>query len=177
MPAAYERLGKGDYGNHDRLGSKRRVDYIVIHDTDGHPSAASPTLVKNPRYVSWHYTIRSRDGHVAQHVRTNDVAWHAGNWDVNSPARSASSTRATWPRAAPGTPRRCTAPRPTWCATWRTSNGVPLDRAPHHRPRQRAGHHRQDRARHARGPLGHYWDWARFFALMGAPIQGDGRER
>ena len=40
-------------------------------------------LVQDPTYVSWHYTLRSVDGHVAQHVKTKDVAWHAGNWYVN----------------------------------------------------------------------------------------------
>ena len=34
-------------------------------------------------FVSWHYTIRSADGHVAQHVATHNVAAHAGNWYIN----------------------------------------------------------------------------------------------
>ena len=33
--------------------------------------------------MSWHYTIRSADGHVAQHVATRNVAAHAGNWYLN----------------------------------------------------------------------------------------------
>ncbi|MEJ7741459.1 MAG: N-acetylmuramoyl-L-alanine amidase [Nocardioidaceae bacterium] len=40
-------------------------------------------MVQDPEYVSWHYTLRSSDGHVAQHVRTKNVAWQAGNWYVN----------------------------------------------------------------------------------------------
>lgn len=32
-------------------------------------------LVQDPTYVSWHYTIRSSDGQIAQHVATKDVAW------------------------------------------------------------------------------------------------------
>ncbi len=35
------------------------------------------------RFVSWHYTIRSDDGHVAQHVANRNVAAHAGNWYLN----------------------------------------------------------------------------------------------
>ena len=35
------------------------------------------------RFVSWHYTIRSNDGHVDQHVANRNVAAHAGNWYLN----------------------------------------------------------------------------------------------
>ncbi len=34
--------------------------------------------------ASWNYTMRSTDGHIAQHVKAKDVAWHAGNWYVNA---------------------------------------------------------------------------------------------
>ena len=34
--------------------------------------------------MSWHYTLRSVDGHIAQHVKAKDVGWHAGNWYVNA---------------------------------------------------------------------------------------------
>ncbi|MFD2350826.1 N-acetylmuramoyl-L-alanine amidase [Nonomuraea ferruginea] len=54
----------------------RRIDYIVIHDTEG-PFRGIPRLIRDPEYVSWHYTIRSRDGQIAQHVKTRDIAWHA----------------------------------------------------------------------------------------------------
>ena len=37
-------------------------------------------------YVSAHYVSRSSDGHVTQMVPTKDVAWHAGNWWVNTHA-------------------------------------------------------------------------------------------
>ena len=50
----------------------------------GAPTTTTLKLVQDPTYVSWHYTLRSADGHVAQHVRTKDVAWHAGNWYVNA---------------------------------------------------------------------------------------------
>ncbi len=33
--------------------------------------------------MSWQYTLRSSDGHIAQHVGLHDVAWHAGNWYMN----------------------------------------------------------------------------------------------
>ncbi|CAM5701082.1 N-acetylmuramoyl-L-alanine amidase OS=Streptomyces alboniger OX=132473 GN=CP975_32770 PE=4 SV=1 [Streptomyces alboniger] len=48
----------------------------------GARSASSPS--RYPTYVSWNYTLRSTDGHIAQHVKAKDVAWHAGNWYVNA---------------------------------------------------------------------------------------------
>ncbi|MEU7313856.1 N-acetylmuramoyl-L-alanine amidase [Streptomyces sp. NPDC007083] len=88
-PAAYEKWtddsGTEDYGNHDkaRRPGSQKIDYIVVHDTEG-TYETTLGLVTNPKYVSWNYTLRSSDGHVAQHVRAKDAAWHAGNWYVNS---------------------------------------------------------------------------------------------
>ncbi|GAA0930168.1 N-acetylmuramoyl-L-alanine amidase [Streptomyces thermoalcalitolerans] len=85
IPAPYEEFGDGDYGNHD-LGDRpesQSIRYIVVHDTEGRWDGVID-LVQDPTYVSWHYTLRSTDGHIAQHVKTKDVAWHAGNWYVNA---------------------------------------------------------------------------------------------
>ncbi|MFI6923219.1 N-acetylmuramoyl-L-alanine amidase [Nonomuraea spiralis] len=173
MPAAYKRYGKKkdhDYGNHDRVEGRRQVDYIVIHDTEG-TFQGIPSMVRNPRYVSWHYTIRSRDGHVAQHVPTKDIAWHAGNWDVN--ARSI------------GIEHEGYLAKGTWYteAMYRSSArlvrylagryGIPLDRAhilghdnvPGATAEAVSGMHEDP------GP---YWDWAHYFELMRHPIKGDG---
>ena len=59
-----------------------KIDYIIIHDTEG-GWQGTLNLVQDPTYVSWQYTMRSSDGHTWQHVKANDVAWHAGNWYVN----------------------------------------------------------------------------------------------
>ncbi|MFE5813605.1 N-acetylmuramoyl-L-alanine amidase [Streptomyces sp. NPDC056479] len=85
IPAPYEEFGDGDYGNHD-LGERpasHGIDYIVIHDTEGAWDGVLK-MVQDPTYVSWQYTLRSTDGHIAQHVKAKDVAWHAGNWYVNA---------------------------------------------------------------------------------------------
>ncbi|MFC9843500.1 N-acetylmuramoyl-L-alanine amidase [Streptomyces sp. NPDC060223] len=85
IPAPYEEFGDGDYGNHD-LGSRpasQSIKYIVIHDTEGTWNGVLQ-MVQDPTYVSWNYTLRSTDGHIAQHVKAKDVAWHAGNWYVNA---------------------------------------------------------------------------------------------
>ncbi|MFG3256272.1 N-acetylmuramoyl-L-alanine amidase [Streptomyces sp. NPDC048172] len=89
LPAPYEKYtndeGEEDYGNHDRTNrpKSQKIDYIVVHDTE-ETYEKTLKLVQDPTYVSWHYTLRSSDGHVAQHVRGKDTAWHAGNWYVNS---------------------------------------------------------------------------------------------
>ncbi len=87
LPAPYQKTGAdaGDYGNHD-LGEpaedRSKIDYIVIHDTEG-SWQGTLNMVQDPTYVSWQYTLRSSDGHIWQHVKAKDVAWHAGNWYVN----------------------------------------------------------------------------------------------
>ncbi|MGW1024588.1 N-acetylmuramoyl-L-alanine amidase [Streptomyces sp. NPDC002577] len=85
IPAPYEEFGDGDYGNHDLSDrpASQSIDYIVIHDTEA-SWATTLKLVQDPTYVSWNYTLRSTDGHIAQHVKAKDVAWHAGNWYVNA---------------------------------------------------------------------------------------------
>ncbi|MGW0080891.1 N-acetylmuramoyl-L-alanine amidase [Streptomyces sp. NPDC003393] len=85
IPAPYEQFGTDDYGNHDVADrpASQRIRYIVIHDTEGRWDGVLD-LIKDPTYVSWNYTLRSTDGHIAQHVKAKDVAWHAGNWYVNA---------------------------------------------------------------------------------------------
>ncbi|MGW4799189.1 N-acetylmuramoyl-L-alanine amidase [Nonomuraea sp. NPDC004297] len=171
MPAAFERFGKKpnrDYGNHDRLARKRAVDYIVIHDTEGGYQGI-PSMIRNPKYVSWHYTIRSRDGHVAQHVRTNDIAWHAGNWDVNTRSIGIEhegylAKGGAWYTEAM---YRASARLVKYLAG---QYDIPLNRAhvlghdnvPGTTPQTVAGMHEDP------GP---YWDWAHYFELMNKPLK------
>ncbi len=85
VPAPYEQFGDGDYGNHDQANRpvSQSIDYIVIHDTEA-DWRTTLDLVQDPTYVSWQYSLRSSDGHVAQHLPLRDVGWHAGNWFVNA---------------------------------------------------------------------------------------------
>ncbi|MCA2220710.1 peptidoglycan recognition protein family protein [Nonomuraea aurantiaca] len=168
MPAAYKRTGKGDYGNHDTLNGPRRIDYIVIHDTEGTYEGV-PSMVNDPEYVSWHYTIRSSDGHVAQHVRTKDIAWHAGNWDINSRSIGIEhegylASGGTWYTEAM---YRSSAKLVKYLAT---KHHIPLDRAhilghdnvPGPSPETLPSMHEDP------GP---YWDWAHYFRLLGSPLK------
>jgi hypothetical protein len=176
VPAPYQDLGAGDYGNHDLSDrpKRQRIEYIVIHDTET-DWANTLRLVQDPTYVSWHYTLRSVDGQIAQHVRTKDVGWHAGNWYVN--AKSVGLEHEGY-----------AAQQGAWYteAMYRTSAklvrylarrlGIPLDRnhiighdnVPGTVPSTVAGMHWDP------GP---YWDWDHYFDLLHAPFRTSGTAR
>ncbi|GAA3133307.1 N-acetylmuramoyl-L-alanine amidase [Streptomyces rameus] len=173
VPAPYAEFGDNDYGNHD-LGDRpasQRIKYIVIHDTEGTWDGVLH-LVQDPTYVSWHYTVRSTDGLIAQHVQTKDVAWHAGNWDVN--ARSIGIEHEGF-LAQPD----------AWYteAMYRSSArlvrylagkyDIPLDR------RHILGHDNVPGPTASTIPGMHtdpgpYWDWRHYFQLLGHPFRRTG---
>jgi hypothetical protein len=173
IPAPYSRLPDDAYGNHD-IGDRpmsQTIHYIVIHDTE-ELYDKTLNLVRNPKEMSWHYTVRSHDGHLAQHVRTKDVAWQAGNWYVNAKGIGVEHEGFL---AAGG----------TWYteAMYRTSAklvryladrfGVPLDRA------HILGHDNvpgllPKKVKDMHEDPGPYWDWAHYFDLLGAPLRADG---
>ncbi|MFF1450367.1 N-acetylmuramoyl-L-alanine amidase [Streptomyces sp. NPDC058274] len=169
IPAPYEEFGEGDYGNHD-LGDRpasQSIKYIVIHDTEGTWDGVLK-MVQDPTYVSWNYTLRSTDGHIAQHVKAKDVAWHAGNWDIN--ARSVGLEHEGF-LASPD----------AWYteAMYRSSArlvkylakkyGIPLDR------QHILGHDNVPGPTTSTIPGMHtdpgpYWDWQHYFTLLGHPF-------
>jgi N-acetylmuramoyl-L-alanine amidase-like protein len=172
IPAPYAEFGQGNYGNHD-LGNRpdsQKINYIVIHDTEGSYDTTI-RLVQDPTYVSWQYTIRSADGHVAQHVLRKDVAWHAGNWYINAKAigieHEGFAAQGTWYTEAM---YRQSAKLVRYLAR---QNNIPLDRA------HILGHDNvpgtvPTTVRGMHWDPGPYWDWAHYFDLMGAPFHGLG---
>ncbi|MFF6996341.1 N-acetylmuramoyl-L-alanine amidase [Streptomyces sp. NPDC008313] len=169
VPAPYEEFGDGDYGNHD-LGDRpdsSSIDYIVIHDTEG-SWETTLKLVQDPTYVSWNYTLRSTDGHIAQHVKNKDVAWHAGNWFVNSKSIGLehegflTSPDAWYTEAM----YRSSARLVKYLSR---KYGIPLDR-------QHILGHDNVQAPTASGipgmhtDPGPYWDWQHYFTLLGRPF-------
>ncbi|MFG3550570.1 N-acetylmuramoyl-L-alanine amidase [Streptomyces sp. NPDC047725] len=170
IPAPYEEFGDGDYGNHD-LGNRpasQRIRYIVVHDTEGAWDGVL-NMVQDPTYVSWNYTLRSTDGHIAQHVKAEDVAWHAGNWYVN--ANSVGLEHEGF-LAEPD----------AWYteAMYRSSArlvkhlarkyGIPLDR------QHILGHDNVPGPTTSTVPGMHtdpgpYWDWRHYFRLLGRPFE------
>jgi hypothetical protein len=173
VPAPYQELPNDDYGNHDLADRpvSQKIDHIVIHDTEGYWDSVLK-MAQDPAYVSWHYTIRSADGLIAQHVPTKDVAWHAGNWYVNAKSvgieHEGFAAKGTWYTEAM---YRSSAKLVGYLAR---KYGIPLDRAhiighdnvPGTLPSTIAGMHWDP------GP---YWDWSHYFDLLGAPFGGFGR--
>jgi hypothetical protein len=171
IPAPYEAFDD-TYGNHDLANrpQTQKIDYIIIHDTE-ETYDNTLRLVQDPTYVSWNYTLRSADGHVAQHVKAKDVAWHAGNWYVNAKSigleHEGFGADGSWYTEAL---YRSSAKLVRYLAA---KNNIPLDRAhilghdnvPGTVPSTVAGMHWDP------GP---YWNWSHYFDLLGAPFRGVG---
>ncbi len=172
IPAPYEWYGYPDptaYGNHDinNRPSDMKIDYIVIHDTEGSWDTALQ-LVQDPTYLGWNYTIRSSDGQVAQHMHAQDVGWHAGNWYVNMHSigiehEGYAAQGSTWFTEAM---YESSAALVKYLAN---EYDIPLDRAhiighdqvPGILPAYVQGMHWDP------GP---FWNWQHYMALLGAPI-------
>ncbi|HEX4931486.1 MAG TPA: N-acetylmuramoyl-L-alanine amidase [Gaiellaceae bacterium] len=73
--------GEGNFTKaHRPVGS---IESIVVHVTEG-AFWGSVQWLKSPRaHASSHYVV-SRSGRIVQLVHLSDVAWHAGNWRVNT---------------------------------------------------------------------------------------------
>ncbi|CAM5718559.1 N-acetylmuramoyl-L-alanine amidase [Streptomyces canus] len=176
IPAPYEEFGDNDYGNHD-LGNRpasQSIKYIVIHDTEGTWDGVL-NLVQDPTYVSWNYTLRSTDGHIAQHVKAKDVAWHAGNWYINAKSIGLEhegflANPDAWYTEAM---YRSSARLVKYLSA---KYGIPLDR------QHILGHD------NVPGPTtstvsgmhtdpGPYWDWRHYFELLGHPFKATSAKR
>ncbi|HEY3683765.1 MAG TPA: N-acetylmuramoyl-L-alanine amidase [Streptosporangiaceae bacterium] len=88
LPAAYAQTDPKDktkYGNYDRARRPRdlKINSIVIHDTEETYDKTKQLFTDPTSAVSAHYVVRSSDGQITQMVPTRDIAWQAGNWDVN----------------------------------------------------------------------------------------------
>lgn len=169
IPAPRKQLGGGKYGNHDAADrpASGRIESIVVHDTE-ETWNRSLQLVQDPAYVAWHYTLRSTDGHVAQHVLTKDVGWHAGNWYVNSTSIGLehegylASPDAWYTEAMYRSSARLVQ---YLAAKYR----IPLDR------QHILGHDNVPGAVASNIPGMHtdpgpFWDWQHYFALLGKPF-------
>ncbi len=171
VPAPYEQYGPGagDYGNFDlaRRPVSPRLTHLVIHDTECSYDTALD-LVQDPTYLAWNYTIRSADGHIAQHLDPKDVGWHAGNWWFNAHSMGVehegyAPEGYTW--FSESMYRRSAKLVSTLARTY----GIPLDRGhiighdqvPGVTTANIAGMHWDP------GP---YWDWEHYFELLGAPL-------
>lgn len=173
IPAPYVQYGPtvGDYGNHDLSDrpTRQKIEYIVIHDTEGSYNGTIQ-MVQDPTYVSWHYTLRSSDGHVAQHIRTKDVAWHAGNWYVNAKSigleHEGFAAQGTWYTEAM---YRASAKLVRHLAQ---QYDIPLDRN-HIIGHDNVPGPRPDDIPQMHWDPGPYWNWSHYMSLLQAPNRPD----
>ena len=90
-PAVTWIRGDGSFTKASR--GKKQINTIVIHATDGGSLLGNVWWLSGGHsHASAHYVV-ARDGSIVQLVHLSDIAWHAGNWKMNS-TRSASSTSA-----------------------------------------------------------------------------------
>ncbi len=73
--------GEGNFTKSHR--HPESIDKIVVHVTEG-AFWGSVRWLQSPRaHASSHYVV-GRNGKIVQLVHLSDIAWHAGNWKVNS---------------------------------------------------------------------------------------------
>jgi N-acetyl-anhydromuramyl-L-alanine amidase AmpD len=172
VPAAYAQTDPGDpaqYGNYDlaaRPADGLALRFIVIHDTEVDHDRTIALFQDPHAAVSAHYLVRSADGAVTQLVRTRDIAWHAGNWWLNTHAIGIENEGFALQGRTWFTDRmyRSLAHLVRWLAR---RYGIPLDRAhvighdqvPGPTAAQQLGMHWDP------GP---YFDWDRLMVLAGA---------
>ncbi|GAB77058.1 N-acetylmuramoyl-L-alanine amidase [Austwickia chelonae] len=171
IPSPYEKYGESekDYGNHDRAFRPKApaINYIIIHDTECSWDVAIK-MVKDPKFVSWNYTIRSNDGHVAQHLKHQDIGWHCGSWWFNMHSIGIEHEG----HAARGH-RWYT--EPMYASSAELVKNlceelkVPMDRS-HIIGHDQIPGEKTEQIPKMHWDPGPFWDWEHFFELLGAPL-------
>ena len=176
IEAQYRSTGPSptQYVNYDLADRENdlSIDYVVVHNTECTYDRCIQLIkgeVEPNRFVSWHYTLRSADGHVAQHVANRNVAAHAGNWYLNMHSigfehEGFAAQPGRWYTEAL---YRTSAELATYLAA---KYNFELDRA------HVVGHDQFWTATYKWDP-GPYWDWEHYMELLGAPIKPDRRSR
>ncbi|WP_345285767.1 N-acetylmuramoyl-L-alanine amidase [Streptomyces gulbargensis] len=149
------------------------VDRVVIHVVQGSYATALKVFRDPLHGAATHYVVR-KDGHVAQMVRELDVAFHAGNRDMNERSigiehegfvdRPEDFTAAMYAGSARLTADIC------------ARHGIPVDRE------HIIGHVEVEGTDHT--DPGPHWDWDRYMELVakerarldgGGPVRAAGR--
>ncbi|GAA3231925.1 N-acetylmuramoyl-L-alanine amidase [Nonomuraea helvata] len=178
IPSAYQQLPPPkDYGHYDLANRPfgQKIEYIVIHDMEGY-FAPSIRMNQDPTYgASWQYSVRSTDGHIAQHIKGKDVAWQAGNWYVNAKSIGIEhegflAEGSTWYTEAM---YRSSARLVRYLAL---RYGIPLDRA-HILGHDNVPGTLPTTVKQMHEDPGPFWDWTHYFQLIGAPLHQFGGPR
>ena len=175
VEAQYRKTGPAatQYVNYDLADREKdlSVDYLVVHNTECTYDVCT-RLIKGEaepdRFVSWHYTIRSKDGHTDQHVANRNVAAHAGNWYLNMHSIGVEHEGIA---AQPG----------QWYteALYRSSAELVKYLAKKYRYQLDRAHivgHEEFGSSNYKYDPGPYWDWEHYMKLLGAPIKGHGNK-
>ncbi|MGH3778750.1 MAG: N-acetylmuramoyl-L-alanine amidase [Pseudonocardiaceae bacterium] len=172
-PAAYAQTDPGDpdaYGNYNPADRPDDGDirYIVIHNTEEGYDSAIARFQDPHRGVSAHYLIRSSDGQVTQLVHTSDIAYHAGNYwfNMHSIGIEHEGVLVDGARWYTEEMYRASARLVRYLAA---RYHIPLDRE------HILGHDElpgltPDRVAVMHYDPGPFWDWGRYFDLLGAPL-------
>jgi hypothetical protein len=171
MPATFGavqgRPGEYKYAPANRP-AEPRIKYIIIHGTESSYESTIDTAHSADEPNSWHYSIRSRDGRVAQHLRLRDIGWHTGNhyisWQAIGIEHEGYADQDGWYTEAM---YRASA---TLVRHLADHFGVPLDRQHILGHDNVAGMTPQWLRRMHTDP-GPYWDWEYYFDLLGAPLR------
>ena len=75
-----------DSGTETRPGTKRKIKYLVIHETDNFTNGTGAKnhakfLRNSTDSTSWHYTVDSKE--IYHHIPDNEIAHHAATEDGN----------------------------------------------------------------------------------------------
>jgi len=171
IEAVYKQTGPSptQYVNYDLADREKdlSIDYLVIHDTECEYEDCVRYIQTPDRFVSWQYTIRSADGHVAQHVANRNVAAHAGNWYLNMHSigfehEGFAAEQGRWYTEAL---YRSSAELAKHLAE---KYDLDLDRA-------HVVGHEEFQTSQVKWDPGPYWDWERYMLLLGSPIAPDRR--
>jgi N-acetyl-anhydromuramyl-L-alanine amidase AmpD len=152
--------------NYHRCEPHRQTfDRIVIHCTDGHPSAeGTAEMWQQPGHKSTAHFVVGQDGAVIQAVDLGDIAWHAHAANSRSVGVEHSArTPREWGSTDPGLPPSdalyaASARLVAWlCAV----ASLPVDRV------HILGHAEADpQTTHTGCPDGCGWDWDRYMDLV-----------
>ncbi|GIH02924.1 hypothetical protein Rhe02_09910 [Rhizocola hellebori] len=147
-----------------------RIKYIVIHGTESSYESTIATAQNPSEPNSWHYSIRSGDGRVAQHLGLKDIGWHTGNHFIS------------WHSI--GIEHEGYAGEPGFYteAMYRASAtlvrhlarqfGIPLDRQ-HILGHDNVPGMTPQWVRRMHTDPGPFWDWAHYFELLDAPLRAE----
>lgn len=155
-----------DASNRPRNGAD--IKYIVIHDTETPFDETLKFFQSDKGRTSAHYLLRSKDGAVVQFLPTKDVAYHSGNFWFNM--HSIGIEHEGFIRQGPqwytDAMYRASAKLVRYLAK---RYDIPLDRE-HILGHEEVPPPTLERLRTMHVDPGPYWNWERYFELLGAPL-------